>query len=139
MSISQRQDQIIAEFRGITDWEARYKKIIEIGKSLPELPAELKQESHLVKGCQSQVWLYADLVDGRVVFRADSDALLVRGLIALVLRLYSNATPDEVLAEAPRFVGEIGLANKLTPSRANGLLAMIKQVKFYALALKARC
>jgi len=134
VSLLDRQKQIVAEFSNLNDWEDRYKKLIELGKSLPDLPDVKKIEDYKVKGCQSQVWIHASLRDGRIVFEADSDALLVRGLVALLMRAYSDATPSEILATPPDFVKEIGLESKLSPSRANGLYSMIKQIKFYALA-----
>ncbi len=135
--ILDRQKQIIAEFAGLSDWEARYKKLIEIGKLLPELPETKRTEDYKVKGCQSQVWIHASVHDGRVIFEADSDALLVRGLVALLLRVYSGATPKDILDTPPDFVKEIGLESKLSPSRANGLFSMIKQMKYYAMAFQA--
>lgn len=138
MSLGARQAQVVAEFQQVSDWEGRYKKLIEIGKSLPDLPEAKKLEEFKVKGCQSQVWMHARLEDGKVIFEADSDALLVRGLVALLLRVYSNATPAEILATAPDFVKDIGLETKLSPSRANGLFSMIKQMKFYAMAFQAK-
>ncbi len=134
VTLSERQKQIVAEFAGLHDWEERYKKLIEIGKSLPELPDAKKLEDFKVKGCQSQVWMHARLEDGRIIFEGDSDALLVRGLVALLLRVYSDATPTEILNTPPEFVKQIGLESKLSPSRANGLFSMIKQIKFYAMA-----
>jgi cysteine desulfuration protein SufE len=138
MSLKDRQNEIVAEFSGLTDWEDRYKKLIELGKALPNLPDSKKLEDFKVKGCQSQVWIHARREDGRVIFEADSDALLVRGLVALLLRVYSNATPAEILATPPDFVKEIGLESKLSPSRANGLFSMIKQIKFYAMAFSLK-
>ncbi len=137
MNLVSRQQQIVSDFSGLSDWEDRYKKLIELGKALPELPEAKKTEDAKVKGCQSQVWMHARLEDGKVVFEADSDALLVRGLVALLLKVYSRSTPDEILATPPDFVREIGLESKLSPSRANGLFAMIKQMKYYAMAFKA--
>lgn len=137
MSVKAREQEIIAEFSQLTNWEDRYKKIIELGKALPELPAEKKVEDAKVKGCQSQVWILARLDGDKIVFEADSDALIVRGLVALLLRLYSHATPMEILSTPPEFIQAIGLESKLSPSRANGLLAMIKQMKFYAMAFQA--
>jgi cysteine desulfuration protein SufE len=136
-TIVERQKQVVAEFNGLNDWEDRYKKLIELGKALPNLPENKKLEDYKVKGCQSQVWMHARLDHGQVVFEADSDALLVRGLVALLLRVYSGATPAEILATPPDFVKEIGLESKLSPSRANGLFSMIKQMKFYAMAFQA--
>jgi cysteine desulfuration protein SufE len=110
-----------------------------MGRSLEQLPEEFKIEDLQVKGCQSQVWLKAELTsDGRIKFLADSDALIVKGLIAILLRIYSSHTPAEILAISPDFIGELGFATNLSPSRANGLVAMIKQIKFYALAYSAK-
>lgn len=138
MSLLDRQKEIVAEFSGLTDWEDRYKKLIELGKALPDLPDPKKLEDFKVKGCQSQVWIHAHLENGRVIFEADSDAILVRGLVALLLRVYSNATPKEIMETPPDFVKEIGLETKLSPSRANGLFSMIKQMKFYAMAFSLK-
>lgn len=137
MSLLERQKEVVNEFTTLKDWEDRYKKLIEIGKALPPLPDEKKHDEFKVKGCQSQVWMHARVHEGRVQFEADSDALLVRGLVALLLRVYSDATPDEILITPPDFIKDIGLESKLSPSRANGLLSMIKQMKFYAMAFKA--
>lgn len=138
MSLKDRQNEIVAAFSGLTDWEDRYKKLIELGKALPDLPDSKKLEDFKVKGCQSQVWIHARMEDGRILFEADSDAILVRGLVALLLRVYSNATPAEILSTPPDFVKEIGLESKLSPSRANGLFSMIKQMKFYAMAFSLK-
>jgi cysteine desulfuration protein SufE len=137
MSLIERQKQVVAEFASLSQWEDRYKKLIELGKSLPELPDAKKQDEFKVKGCQSQVWMHARIEDGRIHFEADSDALLVRGLVALLLRVYSDATPKEILDTPPDFIREIGLESKLSPSRANGLFSMLKQMKFYAMAFQA--
>jgi cysteine desulfuration protein SufE len=136
-TIQERQKQAVAKFAGLRDWEDRYKKLIELGKALPDLPESKKTEDVKVKGCQSQVWIHARMEQGRVIFEADSDALLVRGLVALLLEVYSGSTPAEIIETPPDFVKEIGLESKLTPSRANGLVSMIKQMKYYAMALKA--
>ncbi len=138
MTLDQRQQFIIDEFSQIQGWEARYKKIIEVGKNLPELDPEFKKEDLKVKGCQSQVWIHARLDEKKKIqFRGDSDALIVRGLVALVLKVYSDASPDEILQSEPRFISGIGLESHLSPSRTNGLFAMIKQIKYYAAAFKA--
>lgn len=138
MSLKDRQDQIVQEFSGIQSWEDRYKKIIQLGKSLPDLPDEYKIEDLKVKGCQSQVWIKASLSDEqKVVFQADSDAMIVRGLVALLMRVYSDATPAEILSTNPDFVSELGLQSHLSPSRANGLVAMVRQIKYYAAAFQA--
>ncbi len=137
MTLTQRQAKIVASFESLGDWEERYKRLIDLGKALPELPANKRLEEYRVKGCQSQVWLHAKLHEGRVLFEGDSDALLVKGLVALVLEVYSSGTPQEILATPPDFIREIGLESKLSPSRANGVFSMIKQIKYYALAFQA--
>lgn len=136
--MKERQQAVVSEFASLSNWEDRYKKLIEIGKSLPDLPDAKKTEDSKVKGCQSQVWMHAHVEGGKIIFEADSDALLVRGIVALLLRVYSNATPAEILSSAPDFVKEIGLESKLSPSRANGLFSMIKQMKFYAMAFQVK-
>ena len=133
-----RQQQILAEFRILDDWEDRYGKIIEIGKSLPELPEAKKNPEALVKGCQSRVWMHARITDRQEVeIEADSDALIVKGLVALLLRLYSESTPEEILETKPTFITDLGLHGHLSPSRANGLNAMLKQIMFFAMAFQA--
>ena len=132
-----RQQKIINEFSAIHGWEARYKKIIDIGKSLTPLADELKKDELKVKGCQSQVWIHATLDEkGSILFQGDSDALIVRGLVSLVLQIYSGCNPDEILETEPTFIKEIGLESHLSPSRTNGLSAMIRQIKYYAAAFK---
>jgi cysteine desulfuration protein SufE len=134
MSLIEKQKQLVAEFSKFASWEDRYKRIIELGKKLPEFPDELKTEQLKVKGCQSQVWLKAEYKDGRVEFTGDSDALLVRGLLAMILGVFSGATAREI-AEAPlEFLKELGLETHLSPSRSNGVYAMIKQIRLYAQA-----
>lgn len=138
MSIKDAQAHIVEEFSGLQNWEQRYKKIIDLGKQLPDLDEKFKTDDLKVKGCQSQVWIHATLSDDkRVVFQADSDALIVRGLVALLLKVYSGATPEEILNVEPTFIAEIGLQNHLSPSRTNGLMSMIKQIKYYAAAFTA--
>jgi cysteine desulfuration protein SufE len=134
-TIHDRQNKVIADFSVHSQWEDRYKKIIEIGKALPEMAENLKTEQNIVKGCQSQVWLHAALNDqGQVMLQGDSDALIVKGLVALLLAVYSGATPEEILATPPEFLKALGFEGNLSPSRANGLHAMLKQIKNYALA-----
>ncbi len=137
MSVADKQKEIVKEFSGFSDWEDRYKKLIEIGKQLPELPDSKKTEDSKVKGCQSQVWMHARVENGKVFYEADSDALLVRGLVSMLVRVYSGQTPEDIINTAPDFVKEIGLETKLSPSRANGLFSMIKQMKYYAMAFQA--
>jgi cysteine desulfuration protein SufE len=133
-TIEQTQQQIIEEFSRFTDWEERYRKIIETGKALPDLPEELKIEKNRVRGCQSNVWLVPELKERRIHFAATSDAHIVRGLVALILRLYSGRTPQEILATPPDFIQRIGLTDNLSQGRANGLAAMVEQIKLYAQA-----
>lgn len=131
-TLEQRQQELVNEFAPIQDWEERYKKIIAYGKALPELPEHLKTEEAKVKGCQSQVWLHAEIVNQKIHFRGDSDALLVRGLVALLIQVYNGSTPQEILNSTPYFVKEIGFESHLSPSRANGLASMLKQIKNFA-------
>lgn len=138
-SIEEKQKQVVSEFAQFSDWEDRYKKIIEMGKALSDLPEEKRTEIAKVKGCQSQVWLHVKLSeDGRMQLEGDSDALIVKGLLALLLKVYNNSTPDEVLNSKPDFIKEIGFAGHLSPSRANGFQAMLKQIQMFAMAFKYR-
>ncbi len=128
----------IDSLKGLQSWEERYKAIIALGKQMKPFPEEFKTDDLKVKGCQSQVWIKADLTaDGRVEFLADSDALIVKGLVALLLSVYSGQTPQQILANPPEFIKELGFANYLSPNRANGLYAMVKQIQYYALAFEA--
>lgn len=136
-SIIERQNQFVAEFTKLPDWESRYKKIIDMGKSLPQLPEPDRQEKNIVNGCQSQVWLVAELSpEGKVLLRGDSDALIVRGLVSLVLKVYSNSTPSEILTSSAEFLKELGFDANLSPSRSNGLHSMLKQIRLYATAFE---
>ena len=136
-SIEQIQADIVAEFEQIADWKDRYKHIIELGRGLPALPEEHRVEENLVKGCQNRVWLHARLDEGgQVIFEADSEAQIVKGLVALLLRVYSGHEPDAILAAAPTFIQELRLGENLTMNRANGLASMIKQMKMYAMGFK---
>jgi len=133
------QNQIVDEFNAFTDWDARYKHIIELGKALPDFPEAARTEDNIVKGCQSQVWMLAELSDdGRVVFEADSDAMIVRGLVSLLLRVYSNQPPAVILQTDPEFIDRINMSQHISMQRSNGLFAMIKQMKFYALAFQMK-
>lgn len=137
MLIADKISKIKNEFLGLSDWEQKYEKIIELGKKWPGLSDEFKIEDLKVKGCQSQVWIKAELSqDGTIQFSGDSDALLVKGLVALVLTIYSNESPDIILKTEPLFLKEIGFDSGLSPSRSNGLYSMIKQVKYYATAFQ---
>lgn len=136
-TIAEKQQEVIDEFAAISDWRNRYRHIIQLGREMPSLPEEKRDDRFRVKGCQSQVWLIPRLEDGNVVFEADSDASIVKGLIAIVLRVYSGHPPDDILASDVRFVDQIGLSEHLSQTRANGLSAMLKQIRMYALAMKA--
>lgn len=136
--INEIQDEIIEEFTGFDDWLDRYQLLIDLGNEQEPLAEEYKTDNNLIEGCQSRVWLQADLIDGKVVFRAESDALIVKGIVALLLKVYSGHTPDEILASEPYFVEAIGLKEHLSPTRSNGLVAMIKQMRLYALAFKTK-
>lgn len=133
----QRQQELVAVFSGMNDWEDRYKKIIAIGKELPAMDESMYDDKFLVKGCQSRVWLHANLSDaGTVVLQADSDAMIVKGLVSILLKVYSGVTPAEILATPPTFIEELGFQSYLSPSRANGFLSMVKQIMLYATAFK---
>jgi len=138
MTINEAQDEIIEEFSDFPDWMDRYQLLIDLGSSQTSLPDTCKTEQNLIDGCQSRVWLQADLEDGNVVFRAESDALIVKGIVALLIRVLSGHTPQEILDADLYFVERIGLREHLSPTRSNGLLAMLKQMKLYALAFKAK-
>ena len=138
MEINLIQDEIIEEFSSFDDWMDRYQLLIDLGGEQEPLPQEYKTDNNLIEGCQSRVWLQADLVDGKVQFRAESDALIVKGIVSLLIKVYSGHTPDEILEVEPYFVEAIGLKEHLSPTRSNGLLAMIKQMRLYALAFKAK-
>lgn len=137
-TIQEIQDGIIAEFNDFDDWLDRYQLLIDLGGEQEPLPQEYKTDNNLIEGCQSRVWLQADYVDGKVFFRAESDAMIVKGIVSLLIKVYSGHTPDEILACEPYFVEAIGLKEHLSPTRSNGLLAMIKQMRLYALAFKAK-
>ena len=137
-TIKETQDEIILEFNDFDDWLDRYQLLIDLGGEQEPLPAEYKTDNNLIEGCQSRVWLQADYVDGKVLFRAESDALIVKGIVSLLIKVYSGHTPDEILDNEPYFVEAIGLKEHLSPTRSNGLLAMIKQMRLYALAFKAK-
>ena len=137
-TINEVQDEIIEEFSMFDDWMDRYALLIELGNSLDKLDDKNKTEDNLIVGCQSRVWLQADLTDGKVVFQAESDALIVKGIIALLIKVVSGHTPDEILNSDFYFIEKIGLKEHLSPTRSNGLLAMVKQMRMYALAFKTK-
>ena len=137
-TINEKQDEIIDEFSGFDDWLDRYQLLLDLGSEQPSLDEQYKTDNNLIEGCQSRVWLQADFIDGKVLFRAESDALIVKGIVALLIKVYSGHTPDEILSSDLYFVEAIGLKEHLSPTRSNGLLSMIKQMRLYALAFKAK-
>ena len=138
MTIDQKQDEIIEEFSEVDDWMDRYGMIIDLGNAMPPMDEKLKTPDHVIEGCQSRVWLDARLTpEGKMMFSADSDAIIEKGIISLLIKVLDGATPDEVLASDLHFINAIGLSDHLSPTRSNGLLAMIKQMRAYALAFKA--
>lgn len=137
-TINEVQDEIIEEFSGFDDWMDKYQLLIDMGSGQEPLPEEYKTEQNLIDGCQSRVWLQADYREGRVVFRAESDALIVKGIVDLLVRVLSGHTPQEILDSDLYFIDRIGLKEHLSPTRSNGLVAMLKQMKMYALAFKAK-
>jgi len=134
MSINERQDEIIEEFEAFDDWMDKYQLLIDLGNEQAPLDVKYKTEQNLIDGCQSRVWLQADYVDGRIRFQAESDALIVKGIVTLLIRVLNDATPQEILQADLYFIERIGLKEHLSPTRSNGLLAMVKQMKMYALA-----
>ena len=138
MSINDMQDEVIAEFSDFDDWMDKYQLLIDLGNEQEPLDEKYKTEQNLIDGCQSRVWIQADMEDGNVVFQAESDALIVKGIIALLIKVVSGHTPDEILNSDLYFIEKIGLKEHLSPTRSNGLLAMVKQMRMYALAFKAK-
>lgn len=137
-SIKEKQEEIIEEFSAFDDWMDRYQLLIDLGSEQQPLDEQYKTDSNLIEGCQSRVWLQADFVDGKVEFRAESDALIVKGIVSLLVKVYSGHTPQEILDNEPYFVEAIGLHEHLSPTRSNGLVAIIKQMRLYALAFKTK-
>ncbi len=138
MTIREAQEEIIDEFSMFEDWMQRYEYIIELGKTLPIIEAQYQVEENLIKGCQSQVWLHAENIEGNIVFTANSDAILTKGIIAILIRVFSNQKPKDIVEADLSFIDEIGLKEHLSPTRANGLVSMIKQIRMYALAFQAK-
>ena len=138
MTINEIQNEIIEEFIELDDWMDRYQLLIDLGSEQPPLDAKYKTEQNLIEGCQSRVWLQADLIDGHIHFQAESDALIVKGMVALLVRVLSDQTPQDILDADLYFIEKIGLREHLSPTRSNGLLAMLKQMKLYALAFKTK-
>ena len=137
-TINAAQEEIVEEFSLFDDWMQRYEYMIELGKSLPIIDPEYKTEDNIIKGCQSKVWLHADLEGNKLVFTADSDAIITKGIIAILIRVFSHQHPDAILDADTSFIDKIGLKEHLSPTRANGLVSMIKQLKMYAIAFKTQ-
>lgn len=136
MNIHERISQVRERFLKFSDWEDRYKELIELGKDLKNYPEDKREDKYQVKGCQSQVWLYPEFKDGRVYFWGDSDAVLVKGIVGLLVYVYSEATPDQILGTKPDFLKEVGITEHLSMNRSNGLASMVKQMQMYAVVFK---
>lgn len=137
-TINEIQDEIVEEFSDFDDWMDKYQLLIDLGSEQEPIDEKYKNEQNLIDGCQSRVWLQADLVDGKIIFQAESDAIIVKGIVTLLIKVLSGHTPDEILNADLYFIEKIGLKEHLSPTRSNGLLAMIKQMRMYALAFKAK-
>ena len=138
MTIQEIQNEIIDEFSMFEDWEERYQYMIDLGKTLPLIETEYKTDDNLINGCQSKVWVHAEMEDNSVIFTADSDAIITKGIIAILIRTFSNQHPKDILEANTDFIDEIGLKEHLSPTRANGLVSMIKQLKMYAIAYQTQ-
>ncbi|MDY2586125.1 SufE family protein [Winogradskyella aquimaris] len=138
MSIEEIQNEIIDEFSMFDDWEERYQYMIDLGKTLPLINEQYKTDDHIIKGCQSKVWVHAELNDDKVEFTADSDAIITKGIIAILIRVFSNQHPKDIIEANTDFIDKIGLKEHLSPTRANGLVSMIKQLKMYAIAYQTQ-
>jgi len=138
VTIKDIQNDIIEEFSMFEDWEERYQYMIDLGKTLPLIENQYKTEDNIIKGCQSKVWVHAEMKTGKVDFTADSDAIITKGIIAILIRVFSNQSPKDIIEANTNFIDEIGLKEHLSPTRANGLVSMIKQIKMYALAYQTQ-
>jgi len=138
MTIKEVQDEIVDEFSMFDDWDERYQYVIDLGKSLPLIDEKYKVEENTIKGCQSKVWLHGEKIEDKIVFTADSDAIITKGIIAVLIRAFSNQKASDILDADTKFIDEIGLKEQLSPTRANGLVSMIKQIKMYALAFNSQ-
>lgn len=138
MGIKEIQEEIVDEFSMFEDWMQRYEYMIELGKSLPMIEEQYKTDDNIIKGCQSKVWVHAELQDDKLVFTADSDAIITKGIIAILIRVFSNQKPKDIMEADTQFIDEIGLKEHLSPTRANGLVSMIKQLKMYAIAYQTQ-
>ena len=137
-TIKEIQDEIVDEFSMFEDWEERYQYMIDLGKTLPLIAREYKTEDNIIKGCQSKVWVHAEMDDNKITFTADSDAIITKGIIAILIRTFSNQHPKDILDANTDFIDQIGLKEHLSPTRANGLVSMIKQIKLYAIAYQTQ-
>ena len=138
MEISDTQNEIVEEFAGLGEWMERYNYLIDLGKNLPMIDQAFRNDEYLIRGCQSRVWLNADLRDGKVYYTADSDAIITKGIAALMIRVFTGHTPDEILKADLHFIDRIGLKEHLSPTRSNGLVSMINQMRYYAMAYQAK-
>lgn len=138
MNINEIQDEVVSEFNDFDDWMDRYQLLIDLGNTQEPLDEKYKTEQNLIEGCQSRVWLQAENVDGKIIFLAESDALIVKGIISLLIKVLSGHTPDEILNTELYFIDKIGLKEHLSPTRSNGLLSMVKQMRMYALVFKTK-
>ena len=137
MTVNQVQDAIVDEFSAFSDWMDKYNLLIDMGKDLPRIDAKYKMKDFLIEGCQSKVWLHPELRDDKIFFTADSDAIITKGIVGLLIRVLSEKSPDEIIAADLYFIDKIGLRQNLSPTRSNGLLSMVRQMKLYAMAYKA--
>ena len=138
MTVNEEQDKIIDEFSIFDDWLDKYNLLIDMGKEVPAIDPKHKVKDFLIEGCQSKVWLHPDFEDGKITFTADSDAIITRGIVSLLIKVLSGRTPDEIISAELYFIDKIGLRQNLSPTRSNGLLSMVRQMKLYAMAYKAR-
>lgn len=138
MNIKKIQEEIVDEFSMFDDWDERFQYVIDLGKGLPLIEEQYKTDENTIKGCQSKVWLHGEIIDGKVVFTADSDAIITKGIIAILIRAFSNQKASDILTAGTGFIDEIGLKEQLSPTRANGLVSMIKNIKMYALAFDSK-
>ena len=138
MTIQDIQEEIIDEFSMFEDWEERYQYMIDLGKTLPLINDQFKTDEYIIKGCQSKVWIHAEMKDGKILFTADSDAIITKGIIAILIRVFSNQSPQDIISANMDFIDKIGLKEHLSPTRANGLVSMIKQLKMYAIAYQTQ-
>ncbi len=138
LSIKEKQEELVEEFSFFEDWTDKYEHIISLAKSLESLDDEYKTDENIIKGCQSKVWLHANFTDGLIHFSADSDAIITKGLVSMIVRVFSGHSPAEIIESELTFIDDIGLKEHLSPTRSNGLLSMVKQIKFYALAFQAK-